>query len=219
MTGEVISLHLNSFGINVNRLYFAATGRFDLKIPDFVVKELGIEQLLEPILTRLRGIMSHTPPPELRTHNIVFVPVGSPAQDWHCDDSFYKGKQHRYFTIMVHLNPIDSLCGGTEIWSTDLKSEDLVRASTPNDLSDSCDDACACADPSPSRRRVCLQWVVVASRPGQRRVHTQVLLLRKFRVQGRCQQRQLRARTVEYVIASSGSTFLLSGPCCYCCFA
>jgi hypothetical protein len=67
-----------------------------------------------------------TPSPTLRTHNIVFVPVNSEAQPWHCDDNFRRMKVHRYFTILIHLNSIDSVSGGTEIWSSELKRSDLV---------------------------------------------------------------------------------------------
>jgi hypothetical protein len=33
----------------------------------------------------------------------------------------------RYFTVLIHLNPIDSCCGGTEIYGKGLRF-DLVRA-------------------------------------------------------------------------------------------
>ena len=36
------------------------------------------------------------------------------------------GKYHSYFTILIHLNSIDDLCGGTEIWSKAVKRGDLV---------------------------------------------------------------------------------------------
>lgn len=38
------------------------------------------------------------------------------------------GKYHSYFTILIHLNSIDDLCGGTEIWSKALKRGDMVSA-------------------------------------------------------------------------------------------
>lgn len=42
------------------------------------------------------------PKPEIRTHSIVFVPVGSPEQHWHYDDkTMQQAKRHRYFTILV----------------------------------------------------------------------------------------------------------------------
>jgi hypothetical protein len=60
---------------------------------------------------------------QLRTHNVVFCPVGSETQIWHVDDCNRKqGLPHRYFTILVQLNHIDALCGGTEIW---LKNKEL----------------------------------------------------------------------------------------------
>jgi hypothetical protein len=65
---------------------FFLLGRFDLKIPHFVVEELQLEKVLNPILSRLRKIMG-TPIPKIRTHNVVFVPVGCPPQAWHCDDT------------------------------------------------------------------------------------------------------------------------------------
>jgi hypothetical protein len=136
--------------------------RFDLPLPQFVVDSLGLDLLLVPLLDRLRTIMWLSPTPEIRTHNVVFVPVGSPPQKWHTDDDVVKkrkGKRarraeqdmpsgagvvhptadsaatpaveadrvHRYFTILVNLNPIDELCGGTEVWSENLKQGDLVR--------------------------------------------------------------------------------------------
>jgi hypothetical protein len=35
-------------------------------------------------------------------------------------------KQHRYFTVLVNLNPLDAYCGGTEVWIDKLKKGDLV---------------------------------------------------------------------------------------------
>ena len=66
-------------------------GRFDIKIPKFVVEELQLERVLEPILSRLRSIMSPHRTPLLRTHNIIFAPMGSAAQTWHFDDSVKQG--------------------------------------------------------------------------------------------------------------------------------
>ena len=61
-------------------------GRYDFKIPDYVIADIGIDTLLEPILSRLRTLMVMNPKPILRTHNVVFVPVGSYAQQWFdCD--------------------------------------------------------------------------------------------------------------------------------------
>jgi len=92
------------------------SGRFDLSLPTFVVRQLELEKVLEPILSVLSTIMGR-PQPIIRTHNVVFVPVGCPAQQWHYDDSRKtpEGSKHRYFTILVNLNTIDSKCGGTEI--------------------------------------------------------------------------------------------------------
>jgi hypothetical protein len=66
--------------------------------------------------------------PRIRTHNVVFVPVGSKCQKWHTDDdNSKKRKQHRYFTILIQLNSIDSNCGGTEVWDEKMKRGDMVR--------------------------------------------------------------------------------------------
>ena len=43
-----------------------------------------------------------------------------------CVLCYFAGKYHSYFTILIHLNSIDDLCGGTEIWSQSLKRGDLV---------------------------------------------------------------------------------------------
>lgn len=51
------------------------TGRYDLRLPDYVVESLRLEELLQPITSRLESIMGH-PKPRLRTHNVIFVPVG-----------------------------------------------------------------------------------------------------------------------------------------------
>ncbi len=100
-------------------------GRFDLKLPDFVVSALSLNELLAPILTKLRTIMGSEP--QLRTHNVVFAPVGSKAQQWHTDDHAMKQrKPYRYFTVLIHLNSLDSNCGGTEVWSGKLNRGDLV---------------------------------------------------------------------------------------------
>lgn len=50
-------------------------GRYDLRLPDYVIEQLGLVEALQPILSRLETIMG-TPKPQLRTHNVVFVPVG-----------------------------------------------------------------------------------------------------------------------------------------------
>ena len=103
-------------------------GRYDLRIPDYVVDMLGLNDILKPITDRLQSIMG-TPTPMIRTHNIVFVPAGTEAQGWHADDSLkeVKLKRHRYFTMLIHLNSIDHKCGGTEIWSREQQVGDLVR--------------------------------------------------------------------------------------------
>ena len=101
-------------------------GRYDIRLPDFVVEELGLPGILEPILNKLRTIMG-TPKPVLRTHNVVLAPVGSTEQLWHTDDTLKEGKVHKYFTILIHLNPIDSDCGGTEIWYKDTMRGDMIR--------------------------------------------------------------------------------------------
>jgi hypothetical protein len=101
-------------------------GRYDMRLPDFLVQELGLDLKLKPILDKLRTVMG-TPAPELRTHNIVFVPVGSSHQRWHADDTLNKLKRERYFTIIIHLNLTDEDGGGTEIWSRKLHRGDLVR--------------------------------------------------------------------------------------------
>ncbi len=108
-------------------------GRFDLKLPSYVVDQLSLALILEPILAHLRTIMRTSSRPILRTHNIVFAPVGSTAQNWHCDDSFRSCKNgFSYFTVLIHLNPIDEKCGGTEIWSKTLKRSDMVRMKSPS---------------------------------------------------------------------------------------
>eukprot|EP01041_Mallomonas_annulata_P014551 gene14551-30975_t len=90
-------------------------GRYDITLPKFVVEALQLGEILRPVLELLQTIMAK-PCPQIRTHNVVFVPVGSPAQQWHYDDcKVYKGKLHHYFTILVNLNTIDENCGGTEL--------------------------------------------------------------------------------------------------------
>ena len=74
--------------IHIHRHYI---GRYDIKIPEFVIEQLQLEKLLEPILKQLKKIMGETPIPCIRTHNIVFAPVGSESQEWHCDDTLKAG--------------------------------------------------------------------------------------------------------------------------------
>lgn len=50
-------------------------GRYDLRLPDYVIAQLGLDAALEPILTRLASIMG-SPKPQVRTQNVIFVPVG-----------------------------------------------------------------------------------------------------------------------------------------------
>lgn len=107
-------------------VYIIYIGRYDIRLPDFVVDQLNLQSYLEPILSKLRSVMG-TPRPVIRTQNLVFVPVGSPPQEWHCDDTIKAPKNARYFTILIHLNPIDSMSGGTELWIENAKKGDLVR--------------------------------------------------------------------------------------------
>ncbi len=101
-------------------------GRYDITIPDFVINELKINELLEPIVPRLRSIMCTHTEPKIRTHNVIMAPIGSREQNWHTDDTLRKPVKHRYFTILIHLNTIDGNCGGTELWSREMKRGDLV---------------------------------------------------------------------------------------------
>lgn len=100
-------------------------GRYDLRLPDDLVHELRLDDMLKPILDKLRTIMG--PHPTVRTHNVVFAPVGSECQKWHFDDTKTQLKKQRYFTILIPLNLIDENAGGTELWSRLLKRGDMVR--------------------------------------------------------------------------------------------
>ena len=102
-------------------------GRFDLVLPTFVVDALQLNEKLEPILEKLRTVMGKRKP-SIRTHNVVFAPVGSEAQPWHYDDGVSRasGGVHRYFTILIPLNPLDDMCGGTEIWHKKSDKTDMV---------------------------------------------------------------------------------------------
>jgi hypothetical protein len=104
------------------------TGRYDLRLPQFVVDQLQLDAVLGPILEKLSSVMG-TPAPQVRTHNVVFVPVGSKPQKWHVDDTVREGKTHRYFTILIHLNSLDSCCGGTEMWIEKQQCGDMVSES------------------------------------------------------------------------------------------
>ena len=75
-------------------------GRFDLTLPRYVVDALNLERKLEPILVKLRTIMGKRIP-QIRTHNVVFAPVGSTAQDWHYDVIF--------FFVYINSNDYDGL--------------------------------------------------------------------------------------------------------------
>jgi hypothetical protein len=59
-------------------------GRFDLTLPSFVVNALRLNEKMEPILAKLRTIMGRRTA-HIRTHNVVFAPVGSDCQPWHFD--------------------------------------------------------------------------------------------------------------------------------------
>jgi len=114
----------NNIGGNAVHNLIDRNGRYDMRIPDFVIEQLGLMEKLQPILDRLKSIMG-TPTPQIRTQNIVFAPVGSAAQEWHIDDA--KCKAHRYFTILIHLNPLDEKCGGTELYCKKVMKGDMVR--------------------------------------------------------------------------------------------
>lgn len=90
-------------------------GRYDMKLPGWVVEELHLGDILEAVLKVLREVMA--PGAQLRTHNVVYVPRDSPVnQPWHMDDKpTGDPRVHKYFTILVHLNPTDARCGGTEV--------------------------------------------------------------------------------------------------------
>jgi len=51
-----------------------------MRLPDFVVSELKLNEILRPITSLLRTIMNNGREPEIRTHNVVFVPIGSKEQ-------------------------------------------------------------------------------------------------------------------------------------------
>jgi len=114
----------SSIGGNIVTNIIDRNGRFDMRLPDFVIEQLGIKEKLQPILETLATIMGN-PKPVIRTQNVVFVPVGSHAQEWHIDDQ--PSKMHRYFTILIHLNPVDEMCGGTELYHKQMKKGDMVR--------------------------------------------------------------------------------------------
>ena len=75
-------------------------GRFDLRIPDFVVDELKLTTVLEPLLSLLRSIMTvGKKAPTLQTHNVVFVPVGSKEQ-----------VRKTFFGILLFGEIVDAQC-------------------------------------------------------------------------------------------------------------
>ena len=75
-------------------------GRFDLRIPDFVVDELKLTTVLEPLLSLLRSIMTvGKKAPTLQTHNVVFVPVGSEEQ-----------VRKTFFVILLFGEIVDAQC-------------------------------------------------------------------------------------------------------------
>eukprot|EP01039_Chlorochromonas_danica_P006704 gene6704-7412_t len=100
-------------------------GRYDLKLPDYVVDHLGLAAVLQPILAKLSTVMRGQP--TLRTHDVVFAPVSSPSQKWHYDDCADQRTPYTYYTVLISLNPLDSGCGGTEIWIDKLNRGDLIR--------------------------------------------------------------------------------------------
>ena len=122
-SGALREIERNVCGDAVHNL-IDRNGRYDMRLPDFVVEHLGLTEKLQPILDLLKTVMG-TPTPQIRTQNVVFAPVGSEAQAWHIDDT--PAKIHRYFTILIHLNPIDEHCGGTEVYSKQLMKGDMVR--------------------------------------------------------------------------------------------
>jgi len=93
-----------------------------MKLPSYVVEQLKLPVILEPILGFLRTLMPNSSRPFLRTHNIVFVPVDSPTQPWHYD---HDSEDDSYFTILINLT-FPKNCGGTEIWNESLQREELV---------------------------------------------------------------------------------------------
>lgn len=112
--------------VHVHVLLTIFTGRLEITVPSFVVNDLRLNEILEPILSRLRTVMGHHPEPEIRTHNIVFAPVGSAAQEWHCDDSFRKGKTPR---CVITSTPRINLLAFTapQSWCAFLSSQSQPR--------------------------------------------------------------------------------------------
>lgn len=182
-------------GVMTNLIYRG--GRYDLRLSDDLVRELSLDAKLEPILAKLRTIMG--PHPLVRTHNVVFCPVGSECQKWHFDDTKTKLKKERYFTILIPLNLIDENGGGTEVWSKPLNRGDMVRQpSPPPPQPTTCPLLLSITqhniislinflnltppvptDPRQTWRRFCLQRVPHAPRAGQHGPHAPpVLLLR-----------------------------------------
>lgn len=97
-----------------------------MKLPRYVVEQLTLSVILEPILSYLRTIMPVSPSPILRTHNVVCVPMNAPSQPWHYDHE--SEEDNSYFTILINL-AIAKNCGGTEIWNEELEEGDLVCSS------------------------------------------------------------------------------------------
>lgn len=103
-------------------------GRYDMKMHNWIVQELHLEDILECLLRVLRDIMCAKPKPQIRTHNFVYVPKHSHEdQTWHMDYRENKSSKHNYFTILIHLNPIGEKGGGTEYINVKGKRE-IVRA-------------------------------------------------------------------------------------------
>ena len=88
-----------------------------MKIPDFVIDSLDLNKLLDGIVAKLETIMGREtlpclhllqrmiscftlsqgkPRPQIRTHNIVYVPIGTRPQAWHMDDTLSCGKLYRF---------------------------------------------------------------------------------------------------------------------------
>lgn len=101
---------------------YLSLGRFDTKLPRYVIEQLKLSTILEPILSDLRTLMPISSRPILRTHNVVFVPVNSPSQPWHYD---HDSKENSYFTILINL-ALGKNCGGTEIWNETSQRGSLV---------------------------------------------------------------------------------------------
>ncbi|RYG65231.1 hypothetical protein EON64_12370 [archaeon] len=54
--------------------------RYELPLPAWVVKQLRLEEALQPVTRLLQTIMGGKRPPVLRIHNVVYSPPNSPSQ-------------------------------------------------------------------------------------------------------------------------------------------